>query len=132
MSLLVATTVAALLIASPAASDVDQLAANGGFLIGSASRCGIASVRVARVGQLVLDLIAAASSDARERQDATVRYARFFIAAALADPAKDKLVASCPLVSREFGRLERHQFPAVGSDAPSGGTNTRPRPADGE
>ncbi len=127
MPLLVAMTVTALLIASPGQTEADQIAANGGFLIGSASRCGIATDRVEHVGQLVLDLIAAAAPDTLEREDALVRYARFFVAGALANRSTDKLVASCRLVSKEFARLEQHQMPAAGSNPPSPF-----KPADGE
>ncbi len=127
MPLLVAMTVTALLIASPGQTEADQIAANGGFLIGSASRCGIATDRVEHVGQLVLDLIAAAAPDIRGREDALMRYARFFVAGALANSGTDKLVASCRRVSREFTRLEQHQMPAADSNA------SNPfKPADGE
>jgi hypothetical protein len=61
-----ATTVAALLIASPSNTDADRIAANGGFLIGNAQRCGFDTDRVVRAGQLVRELLAAATADSRE------------------------------------------------------------------
>ena len=36
-----AITVAALLVASPSITDADRIAANGGFLVGNAHRCGV-------------------------------------------------------------------------------------------
>jgi hypothetical protein len=63
MSLLTATTVAALLVASPSSSDADRLAAYGGFLLGNAHRCGIAAERVERAGQLIRELVLAAARD---------------------------------------------------------------------
>jgi len=134
MSVLAATTtVAALLIASPSTTDADRLAANGGFLLGNAHRCGIAGDRVVRAGQLIRDLIVAAAEDAREQEDATARFVRFFVVSAVADPAAAKAVASCQKVAKEFDRLERHRV--VGNDpesAATGGTGATFRLSDGE
>lgn len=111
MSLLTATTVAALLVASPSSSDADRLAANGGFLLGNAQRCGIAAERVERAGQLIRELVLAASRDEQEEQDAKGRLAAFFLVSAAQDDGKSKkaLTASCKLVLSEFEELERHQ-----------------------
>src|SRR5205823_2717405 len=111
MALLTATTVAALLIASPSSSDADRLAANGGFLLGNAQRCGIAAERVERAAQLIRELVLAASRDEHEEEDARGRLAAFFLVSAVPDDGKDKkkLVASCKLVTAEFEQLERHQ-----------------------
>jgi hypothetical protein len=109
MSLLTATTVAALLIASPSFTDADRLAANGGFLLGNAQRCGIAAERVERAGHLIRKLILAASRDEQDEKDAKGRLSAFFLVSAVAGKGKEKLVASCKLVTREFERFERHQ-----------------------
>ncbi len=134
MSVLAATaTVAALLITSPSATDADRVAANGGFLLGNAHRCGIASDRVVRAGQLIRHLILAAAEDAREEEDATARFVRFFVVSAVADPAAAKAVASCQKVGKEFDRLERHRV--VGNDpevAAIGTTGAPFRLGDGE
>src|SRR5260370_11326724 len=133
MSVLGAATVAAMLIASPSANDAARLAADGGFLLGNAHRCGIQNERIVRTGQLIRDLIIASAADAQEQDEATARFARFFIVSAFVDPAGDKLVASCRIVSSEFKRLEQHRAVEDGSNTVSGGT-TRPRfgPGDGE
>ena len=132
MSLVAATTVAALLIASPSTTDADRIAANGGFLLGNAHRCGIDTDRVVHAGQLVRDLIAAATGDSKEAAEAaSERFARFFIVSAFADPTKEKFVASCAIVGTELARLEQHPTEnaaeAVGPSAAS-----EPRPGDGE
>jgi hypothetical protein len=135
MSVLAATTAAALLLANPSGSTADQLAADGGFLLGNAHRCGIATERVVRVGQVVRQLIAAAAEDAGAENDAAKRFARFFIVGAFADPAKDKLVASCPIVGSEFSRLERHTRPHLArgtGKAASGGSGGASHPEAGE
>lgn len=129
--LVVATTVAALLIASPSTTDIDRIAANGGFLVGNAHRCGLDPDRVVRAGQLVRELIAAATASEKAQEEATMRFAEFFLVSAFADPKKEKLVASCKMVSAELGRLEQHQSALIGSNA--GGPGTRPfGPGDGE
>ena len=103
-----AITVAALLVASPSLTDADHIAANGGFLLGNAHRCGIDDSRVTRAGQLVRTLIAAASSDDKAEEEATSRFSAFFLVSAVADPKTDKLVASCKRITAELRRLESH------------------------
>jgi hypothetical protein len=133
MSLLATTTLAALLVASPSSSDADRLAANGGFLLGNAQRCGIASERVEHVGQLIRRLILAASRDAREEEDSRGRLAAFFLVSAFADQGKGKLVASCRIVTSEFEQLERHELVAGGAaSAAEGSSRPQFRPGDGE
>jgi hypothetical protein len=121
MSLLAASTVAALLIASPSASDADRLAANGGFLLGSAHRCGIAEDRVVQVGHLIRNLIRVAAEDARAEEDATVRFARFFLVSATQgvpqDGGADTAAASCRKVAKELDRLEHHRVFGAGGQA---------------
>jgi hypothetical protein len=134
MSLLTTTTLAALLVASPSSSDADRLAANGGFLLGNAQRCGVASDRVEHVGQLIRRLILAASRDAREEEDARGRLAAFFLVSTVADEGKGKLVASCRIVTSQFEQLERHELVAGGTASATEGSG-RPqfvRPGDGE
>src|SRR5829696_5302629 len=115
--LVAATTVAALLIASPSTTEADRIAANGGFLVGNAHRCKVDPERVVRAGQLVRELIAAAAGDEKAQEDATARFTEFFLVSAYADPKKEKLVASCKAVAAELGRLEQHQVTLVGSNA---------------
>src|SRR5438874_13495 len=133
-----AAAVAALLVASPSATDADRVAANGGFLLGNAHRCGIAGDRIVQTGQLVRDLILAVAEDERAQQEATARFARFFLVTATdedkAAPAKAKPVASCQKVAKEFERLERHlaggHDAAAAASAENGGM--RFRLSDGE
>jgi hypothetical protein len=131
-------TVAALLVASPSLTDADHIAANGGFLLGSAHRCGIEDSRVTRAGQLVRTLISAASPDAKAEEEATARFSAFFLVSAVADPKTDKIVASCKRITAELRRLESHQV-----DQALIGSNDEPhqksvpekgayRPGDGE
>jgi hypothetical protein len=135
MSVLALTTAGLLLAASPGAAtgDADRLAANGGFLLGNAHRCGIAAERVVRAGQLIRELILAAAEDAKEQETATVRFAVFFLASAFPESGKGKLVASCQIVASELDKLERHHRPGEGANPASGGmTGPRLRPGDGE
>ena len=131
MSALASATVAALLIASPSTTDAARVAADGGFLLGNAHRCGIQNDRIVSAGQLIRDLILAVAGDAQEQDEATARFARFFIVSAFVD-SRDKLVASCPIVSSEFEQLEQHNVDTVGNIASGGATSRRISPGDGE
>jgi len=116
-----AITVAALLVASPSLTDADRIAANGGFLLGNAHRCGIEDSRVTRAGEVVRTLISAASSDDKAEEAATARFSAFFLLSAVADPKVDKLVASCKRITAELRQLESHHIDValIGSnDAP--------------
>jgi hypothetical protein len=127
--LVAATTVAALLIASPSTTDADRIAANGGFLLGNAQRCGVDTDRVVRAGQLVRELIIAASDNDTAGDAAIARFSQFFLVSALDDPKEEAVVASCRMVSTELGRLEQHQL----ARAETGKTAARPfGPGDGE
>lgn len=116
MSVLAAASVAALLIASPSQSNAQRLAANGGFLLGNAQRCGIAPARIEREGRLIRGLISAAAAASGTEDAATSRFAAFFLVSALAAERGDAPLASCDVVTREFARLERHsaRFAAAG------------------
>jgi hypothetical protein len=133
MSALAAATVAALLIANPSSTDADRVAANGGFLLGSAHRCGIAGDRIVQAGQLVRGLILAAAEDQHGRQEAVERFARFFLVSAVVDPTEANSAAPCQLVAREFARFERHRVVGEIAEPAIGGTaGTRFRLGDGE
>jgi hypothetical protein len=133
MSALASATVAALLIASPSTTDAARVAADGGFLLGNAHRCGIQNDRIVSAGELIRDLIVAAAGDAQEQDEATARFARFFIVSAFVDSTGKQPVASCQIVSSEFEQLEQHRAVADGSKTAVGGTNSRRfGPGDGE
>ncbi len=133
MSALASATVAALLIASPSTTDAARVAADGGFLLGNAHRCGIQNDRIVSAGRLIRDLILAAAGDAQEQDEATARFARFFIVSAFVDPTAKQPVASCQIVSREFEQLERHRAVADASKTATGDAiGPRPGPGDGE
>src|ERR671917_2148972 len=104
-----AITVAALLVASPSITDADRIAANGGFLLGNAQRCGIDGNRVTRAGQLITTLISAAAPDDKAEEDATARFSAFFMVSAVPDPKSGKLLASCKRITAELRRLESHR-----------------------
>jgi hypothetical protein len=112
-----AITVAALLVASPSITDADRIAANGGFLLGNAHRCGMGENRVTQAGQLIRTLISAAAPDDKAEEDATARFSAFFLVSTEADPKSGKLVASCKRIIAELRRLESHRvdLPLVGS-----------------
>jgi hypothetical protein len=136
MSVLALTTAAVLLVASPgeaSSADADRIAASAGFLLGHAHRCGIQTERVVRAGQLIRELILAAAADTREQEDATSRFAQFFLATAVPDQGASKLVPSCRTVAGEFEKLERHRIAGESSNAASGRTTGRGfRLGDGE
>jgi hypothetical protein len=120
MSLLAATAAALLLVSGPgpggnSTGDAARLAATGGFLLGNAHRCGVGTDRVVRTGQLIRELIAAAAQDEDDRQTATERFAKFFMATAVPDKGEGKLVASCELVTSEFQKLEAHRVVTAGA-----------------
>lgn len=125
-------TLAALLVSSPSGTDADRIAANGGFLLGNAHRCGINSDRVERAGQLVRTLITAAAADDETDEEATARFSAFFLVSATVDPKEEKLVASCRRVGRELSRLEKHQHALIGSSSGKPGSRRPARPGDGE
>ena len=133
MSALASATVAALLIASPSTTDAARVAADGGFLLGNAHRCGIQNDRIVQAGELIRDLILAAAGDSQEQDEATARFARFFIVSAFVDATGNQPVASCQIVSSEFEQLEQHRAVADASKTAAGGTTSpRPGPGDGE
>jgi len=130
MSALASATVAALLIASPSTTDAARVAADGGFLLGNAHRCGIQNDRIVHAGQLIRDLILAAAADAQEQDEATARFARFFIVSAFVESTGKQLVASCRIGSSECEQLEQHRAVVDDSKIAAGGT-TSPRPGPG-
>jgi hypothetical protein len=112
MSMLAATAATMLLVTSPGANSdgvADRLAATGGFLVGNAHRCGIATDRVVRAGQTIRELIAAAAHDSDEQQAATEHFAKIFMATAVPEKGESKLVASCDIVTSEFQKFENHK-----------------------
>ena len=115
MSTVAAATVATLLIASPSLTDAEHIAADGGFLLGNAQRCGIADRRIVRTGRLVRGLIAAASEDGKAEQAATSRFAAFFLVSALSEPRNEGAFASCRIVASELKRLEQHRIRLAGA-----------------
>jgi hypothetical protein len=121
--LVAATTLAALLAATPSSTALDRLAANGGFLLGNAHRCGIATDRVVRAGEVVQNLIAAAAADDNERSQAVSRFAKFFLVSAVPDSDREKLVAACDRVKSEFTKFERHEQLLVAKSTKSAPAN---------
>ena len=113
-----AVTIAALLVASPSITAADRIAANGGFLLGNAHRCGIDEKRVAHAGKLIRTLISAAAPDDKAEEGAIARFSTFFFVSAAADPKTDKLVASCKRITAELRQMESHRIdlPLVGSN----------------
>jgi hypothetical protein len=90
------------------AADPAQLAETGGFLLGNAHRCGVATDRVERAGKVIHDLIVAASDDSTEEAAADWRFAQMFRASAFPDQNGDALIPPCKMVVAQFDRLERH------------------------
>src|SRR5882757_3090456 len=148
MSLLAMTT-AVLLVASSGSSgttplgtnsttDAARIATNAGFLLGNAHRCGIATDRVVKAGQMIRELIHAAAKDSKEQEDATEQFATLFLATALPElgdsKGDSKLVASCSNVTAEFQKFERHRVAGGGAanKATGGTTSPRFRLGDGE
>src|SRR6266566_4006046 len=74
-----------------------------------AHRCGVATDRVVKAGQTIRELIKATAKDDKEQQEATDRFATFFLLTALPDDGDSKLVASCNTVTTEFQKFERHR-----------------------
>ena len=144
MSLLGMTTAVFLIASSGASSgttslgtnsttDAARIATNAGFLLGNAHRCGIATDRVVKAGQMIRELIHAAAKDSKEQEDATEQFATLFLATALPELGASKLVASCDNVTAEFQKFERHRVAGGASNKTTGGTpSPRFRLSDGE
>jgi hypothetical protein len=64
------------------AANPTLLAETGGFLLGSAHRCGVAFERVERAGNAIHDFIVAAARDSSEAAVADSRFAEIFLASA--------------------------------------------------
>ena len=107
---LVVTTALLLLLDSgiAQAADSTRLAETGGFLLGNAHRCGVPTDRVEHAGQVIHDLIVAASYDPTEEAAADSRFAQIFMASAFPDQDEDSLIPPCKGVIAQFERLERH------------------------
>ena len=90
------------------AADSTRLAETGGFLLGNAHRCGVPTDRVEHAGQVIHDLIVAASYDPTEEAAADSRFAQIFMASAFPDQDGDALIPPCKVVIAQFDRLERH------------------------
>jgi hypothetical protein len=95
-------------IGTSQAADPTLFAETGGFLLGNAHRCGVATERIAQVGEVIHHLINAAAHDSSEAAAADLRFAEIFRVSALADEEQDALIAPCTVVITQFGRLERH------------------------
>ena len=124
-----------------AAASSSRIAETGAFLLGNAHRCGVATDRVVKAGQTIRELIKATAKDDKEQQEATDRFATFFLLTALPDDGDSKLVAACNTVTTEFQKFERHRVAGAPANAPAsspankavGGTVApRYRPGDGE
>ena len=89
------------------AADPTQLAETGGFLLGNAIRCGVASERVESAGRVIHDFISAAAEDSNEAAAADSRFSEIFRASALPEQDPDAF-PSCTVVIQQFDRLERH------------------------
>jgi len=89
------------------AADPTQLAATGGFLLGDARRCGVATERVERAGKVIHGFIVAAAKNSSEAEAADSRFAAMLLATS--SPAQDPdAFPSCRVVIEQFDRLERH------------------------
>jgi hypothetical protein len=90
------------------ATDPTRLAETGGFLLGNAHRCGVATERVEHAGTVIHDLIVSASYDPTEEAAADSRFARIFMASAFPGQGGDALIPPCKVVIAQFDRLEQH------------------------
>jgi hypothetical protein len=110
LRLLLAIGLLAASLCSPAAAGPVStgLAETGGFLLGNASRCGVAADRVTGAGRVISGLIAAAARDRTEQQMANRRFAAAFRANAEPDRKLLATLPLCPGVIRQFETLERH------------------------
>ena len=89
------------------AADPTQLAETAGYLLGNAHRCGVPTERVGHAGEVIHDLIGAASYDRTEEAAAYRRFVEIFIASAFLD-RETSLIPPCNAVIAQFERLERH------------------------
>jgi len=92
------------------ATDAVRLAERGGFLLGHAYRCGVATNRVVAVGRTIRELIGATAAAEHETDEADTRFAEYLSATASADQ-DDRATPVCRKVIAEFKKLERHRWP---------------------
>ncbi len=107
-SLFIAAVLLLSSIGAATAADSSLLAESGAFLVGNAFRCGVPAERIARAGQIIRDMVAAAAHDTGEEKAASARFAKMFVASAYPNPDRNVLVPPCKVVVTQFERLEQH------------------------
>ena len=120
---------ALLLAASPTlAGEASQLAERGGFLLGHAYRCGVASDRLQPAARMVQQLIAALSLDSDEETAADQKFIDEVLASGLAE-APGVPLPSCGAIRRDFALFEQHQrLVSLPGEAAMSDENPLPKP----
>jgi hypothetical protein len=90
------------------ASEASHVAERGGFLLGHAYRCGIASERRQPAARMMEQLIAALSLDGDEKIAADQKFIDQVLAGALPEASGDPL-PSCAAIRRDLALFEQHQ-----------------------
>ena len=89
------------------AANPTRIAETGAFLLGNASRCGVADDRVVRAGKVIRELIVAAADDEREQSAAKSRFAEIFRESARPEGNGHTPIPPCRTVVMQFERLEQ-------------------------
>jgi hypothetical protein len=89
------------------AANPTRIAETGAFLLGNASRCGVADDRVVRAGKVIRELIVAAADDPREQSAAKSRFAEIFRESARPEGNGRTPIPPCRTVVTQFERLEQ-------------------------
>jgi hypothetical protein len=89
------------------AANPTRIAETGAFLLGNASRCGVADERVVRAGKVIRELIVAAADGASERTAAKSRFAEIFRESARPEGNGRTPIPPCRAVVTQFERLEQ-------------------------
>ncbi len=120
---------ALILTASTAcAGDASQIATRGGFLLGHAYRCGVASDRLQPAARMVQQLIAALSLDSDEETAADQKFIDEVLASGLAE-APGVPLPSCGAIRRDFALFEQHQrLVSLPGEAAMSDENPLPKP----
>ena len=108
----VVACIASIACANAAAAESVHLAERGGFLLGSAFRCGVEPVRLVEAAKTIGALIAAAATDDGEAETAKSQFASFLVTSARSKAA-GRTSPVCTTVVAEFEKLERHPAPSI-------------------
>ena len=107
MPIITAAVLSLSAVGTTMAANPTRIAETGAFLLGNASRCGVADDRVVRAGKVIRELIVAVADDASEQSAAKSRFAAIFRESARPEGNGRTPIPPCRTVVTQFERLEQ-------------------------